>query len=200
MPIISNRILEAFKSPKSMMNRFVDSMIKIVYDIKIYRENIKRIIEKDDVVVELGCHVGNSTIMIAEKAFQGKLIAIDNSPEALPCMNKLMVDYPYLEFINADVRLHETLEYVFKKIKRCDVLLIDLGGGYHPDTTFKVYFIWSSALKPKKTIIRNRGLVDFVLSSQTEEIISSTEGWLESSGDAGIPPSIKEFKLWSNKL
>lgn len=182
------------------MNRFVDSMIKIVYDIKIYRENLKRSIRKDDVVVELGCHVGNTTRIVAEKAFKGQVIAIDNSPEAVPCMNQLMANYHYLEFINADVRLHETLEHVFKKIKKCDILSIDLGGGYHPDTTFKVYFIWSSALKPKKTIIRNRGLVDFVHSSQTEEIISSNEGWLESSGDAGIPPCIKEFKLWSNKL
>ncbi|MBU4548286.1 MAG: class I SAM-dependent methyltransferase, partial [Euryarchaeota archaeon] len=60
-------------------------MIKIVYDIKIYRENLKRSIRKDDVVVELGCHVGNTTRIVAEKAFKGQVIAIDNSPEAVPC-------------------------------------------------------------------------------------------------------------------
>ena len=185
---------------KRTMNRFVDSMIKIVYDLKVYRKNLEQIIQKDDVVVELGCHVGNSTRIIAENAPEGQIIAVDNSPEAGPSMESVITNYPHVEFINADVRLHETLEDVFKKIRKCDVLSVDLGGGYHPDTTFKVYFIWSSALKPKRTIIRNRGLLDFVLSSETDEIIKSNEGWLESSGDAGIPPRIKEFKLWSDKL
>ena len=36
-------------------------MIKIVYDIKVYREGLRDIVKEDDVVVELGCHVGNST-------------------------------------------------------------------------------------------------------------------------------------------
>jgi 23S rRNA U2552 (ribose-2'-O)-methylase RlmE/FtsJ len=182
------------------MHRFVDSMIKIVYDIQVYRENLEHIIEKSDVVVELGCHVGNSTRIIADKASNGQIIAIDNSPEAVSSMESVMNDYPHVKFTKADARLHETLETVYNKIKKCDVLSVDLGGGYHPDTTFKVYFIWSSTLKPKKTIIRNRGLLDFVLSSQTEECIKSNEGWLESSNDAGIPPRLKELKLWSNKL
>jgi len=151
-------------------------------------------------VVELGCHVGNSTRIIARNAFDGRVIAIDNSPEAVSSMESVMNDYPQVEFTKADVRLHETLEEVYKKIETCDVLSVDLGGGYHPDTTFKVYFIWSSTLKPRTTIIRNRGLLDFVRSSQTQEDIMSKEGWLESSNDAGIPPRLKELKLWSNKL
>lgn len=182
------------------MNRFVDSMIKIVYDMKVYRKNLEQIIQKNDVVVELGCHIGNSTRKIAEMASEGKIISVDNSPEARSSMEKVMEDYPQVEFINGDARLHEILEEVFKKIKKCDVLSVDLGGGYHPDTTFKVYFIWSSTLKPEKTIIRNRGLLDFVLSAETQEVIKSNKGWLESSGDAGIPPRLKEFKHWSQKI
>jgi hypothetical protein len=105
-----------------------------------------------------------------------------------------------VEFKKADVRLHETLEYVLKKIKTCDVLSVDLGGGYHPDTTFKVFFIWASSLKPRDTIIRNRGLLDFIHSSKTEEMIKSEHGWLESSGKDGVPPRLKEFTLWSSKI
>lgn len=182
------------------MNRFVDSMIKIVYDMKVYLENLEQIIQKNDVIVELGCHIGNSTRMIAEMASEGKIISIDNSPEAGSSMERVMEDYPHVEFINGDARLHETLEEVFQKIKKCDILSVDLGGGYHPDTTFKVYFIWSSTLKPEKTIIRNRGLLDFVLSAETQEVIKSHKGWLESSDDAGIPPRLKEFKHWSQKI
>ncbi len=57
-------------------------MIKIVYDIKVYREVLKDIIKKDDVVVELGCHVGKSTEIIANLAPQGKVISLDTRPDS----------------------------------------------------------------------------------------------------------------------
>lgn len=175
-------------------------MIKVVYDIKVYREALKDIIKSEDTVVELGCHIGNSTKIISKLAHKGKIISIDNSPEAVESMEALIKDYNNVEFTKADVRLHETLESVIKQIKTCDVLSVDLGGGYHPDTTFKVFFIWSSSLKPRVTIIRNRGLLDFIHSSKTEETIESGEGWLESSAKDGVPPRLKEFTLWSSKL
>lgn len=178
-------------------------MIKIVYDIKVYRQVLRNIIKKDDVVVELGCHVGNSTRIIGDLSPDGAVISLDNSPESVDAMKSVSNTYPSVEFIKADVRLHETLEEVALKIKdigRCDVLSVDLGGGYHPDTTFKVFFIWSSTLKPRDTIIRNRGLLDFIHSASTDELLKSEMGWLESSGNDGIPPRLKEFKLWSSKL
>ena len=175
-------------------------MIKIVYDIKVYREVLKDVIKADDIVVELGCHVGKSTRIISQLASNGKIITLDKSPESPDYMDALMKEQFNVEFIKRDVRLHETLEEVFSKIKKCDVLSIDLGGGYHPDTTFKVFFIWSSTLKPRDTIIRNRGLIDFIQSSSTYEIIKSKNGWLESSGNDGIPPRLKELSIWSTKI
>ena len=178
-------------------------MIKVIYHIKVYRQILSGIIKKDDVVVELGCHVGNSTKIIGDLSPEGKIISLDNSPESVSAMKTVTDEYSNVEFIKADVRLHETLEEVALKIKeigRCDVLSVDLGGGYHPDTTFKVFFIWSSTLKPRDTIIRNRGLLDFIHSASTDEMIKSEMGWLESSGNDGIPPRLKEFKLWSSKI
>lgn len=175
-------------------------MIKIVYDIEVYREALKKIIKAEDIVVELGCHVGNSTKILSNLAPEGKIISLDNSPESIESMGNLVGDYENIEFIKADVRLHETLENVIKKVQKCDVLSVDLGGGYYPDTTFKVFFIWSSSLKPRDTIIRNKGLLDFIQSSKIEEKIRSEHGWLESCGDGGIPQRLKELKLWSTKL
>ncbi|MDI6643468.1 MAG: class I SAM-dependent methyltransferase [Methanobacteriaceae archaeon] len=175
-------------------------MIRLVYNIKDYRDLLRKIVMPEDTVVELGCHVGNSTYIISELAYKGRVVSLDNSPESVDKMESLMKKYSNLEFLKADVRLHETLEIVFKKIDKCDVLSIDLGGGYHPDTTFKVFFIWASTLKPRETLIRNRGLIDFVNSSLAVDDFKSEEGWLESSGDDGIPPRLKELKLWSSKL
>ena len=179
-------------------------MIKIVYDIKVYREVLKNIIKEDDVVVELGCHVGNSTRIISQMTPHGRIIALDKSSQSEEKMQELIKEEKSsIEFIKSDVRLHETLEEVAGKVNEiggCDVLSIDLGGGYHPDTTFKVFFIWSSTLKPRETIIRNRGLLDFLHSASSSEIIKSNMGWLESCADDGIPTRLKELKLWSSKL
>lgn len=175
-------------------------MIEVVYNIKIYRKALEKIIKTDDTIVELGCHVGNSTKIMANLANKGKIIAMDNSPESVESMSKICDNYKNVDFFKVDVRLHETLENIIKKIDHCDVLSIDLGGGYHPDTTFKVFFIWSSSLKPRDTIIRNRGLLDFIHSAHSVEKIESSYGWLESSARDGTPPRLKELKLWSSKL
>ena len=179
-------------------------MINVVYDIKVYRQALREIIQKDDVVVELGCHVGNSTRIIAQLAPEGKIIALDKGSQSKEKLYELIKESDTsIEFIQSDVRLHETLEEVTRKVNElggCDVLSVDLGGGYHPDTTFKVFFIWSSTLKPRETIIRNRGLLDFLHSSTSSEIIRSENGWLESCGDDGIPTRLKELKLWSPKI
>lgn len=175
-------------------------MIKLSYDMKVYRQHLREVLEKTDNVVELGSHVGKSSELILYRLTTGTLISIDNSPEAIGPMEKLSRYNDNFKFISGDVRLHETLEEVTKSIDRCDVLSIDLGGGYHPDTVFKVYYIWASTLKPRDVLIRNQGLIDFVNSAQYDEEFESGEGWLETCGDQGIPPQIKEFSLWTDRI
>ena len=198
--------------------------IKLSYDMKVYRQQLHEVIKNEDVVVELGCHVGKSTEVISNLANKGQIIAIDNSPEAISIMEEFEKNHNNVEFISGDVRLHDVLENVTKRLielnnisldnshdnlnnkldssknSLCDVLSIDLGGGYHPDTVFKVFYIWSSTLKPKVTLIRNKGLIDFVNSIEFSEKIESEEGYLESYENQGIPPQIKEFGLWTDSL
>ena len=198
--------------------------IKLSYDMKVYRQQLYEVINNEDVVVELGCHVGKSTEVISKLANKGHIISIDNSPEAISIMEEFEKNHNNVEFISGDVRLHNVLENVTKRLielnkinldnsynsldndlnssknSLCDVLSIDLGGGYHPDTVFKVFYIWSSTLKPKVTLIRNKGLIDFVNSIEFSEKIESEEGYLESYENQGIPPQIKEFGLWTDSL
>ncbi|PWL07949.1 hypothetical protein [Methanosphaera cuniculi] len=51
--------------------------------------------------------------------------------------------------------------------------------------------MWSSILKPRLSLIRNRGLMDFVNSSTTDDNITSDEGYLTSSAHAITP---KQFR------
>ena len=169
-------------------------MIKLSYDIEKYRQDILGLVNDDDTVIELGCHVGGTTKLLPDTC---NIIALDNSPEAVDKMKEL----DYVHFIRNDVRLHDVLSEVYQITQSCDLLLIDLGGGYHPDTVFKVFYIWSSTFKPKNTVIRNRGLLEFFNSAEgSGEEYSSQYGFLESYHDSGIPAQIKEFSLWTPSL
>ena len=169
-------------------------MIKLSYDIKEYRRQISDLVKNGDTIIELGCHVGGTTKTFPK---QCNVIAIDNSPESV----EQMKGFDNVRFISGDVRRHEVIAEVFKIVQSCDLLSIDLGGGYHPDTVFKVFYIWSSTFKPKHTVIRNRGLLEFFNSVETSgEDYKSDEGYLETYHDSGIPPLIKEFDLWTPSL
>ena len=169
-------------------------MIKLSYDINNYRKDILETANPEDTVIELGCHLGGTTQLISSNC---KVVAVDNSPEAVEKMKKL----ENVRFISGDVRKHDIIAEVFKITQTCDILAIDLGGGYHPDTVFKVFYIWSSTFKPKHTIIRNRGLLEFLNTAVgSGEDYSSQYGYLDSYHDSGIPPLIKEFDFWTPSL
>jgi SAM-dependent methyltransferase len=175
-------------------------MIHISYDRRKYQEDMINNIELMDNVVEIGCHIGTSTKIISRLNQDGTVYAFDNSPESTEAMNNLGIEYGNVKFFNADVRNEDVLYDFSKKYGKIDVLCIDLGGGYHPDTVFKVFFIWSSILKPRVSLIRNRGLIDFINSASSNENIQSEYGYLNSSYENIVPDNLRELKRWSNKL
>lgn len=175
-------------------------MIYLSYDRKKYQEDMINNIKLIDNVVEIGCHIGTSTKIISRLNQDGTIYAFDNSPESSEAMNNLGIEYKNIKFFNADVRNEDVLNNFAKDCEKIDVLCVDLGGGYHPDTVFKVFFIWSSVLKPRVSLIRNRGLIDFINSSTSTENIQSEHGYLKSSADNIMPKNLKELKIWSKKL
>lgn len=175
-------------------------MIHLSYDRRKYQEDMINNIRTFDNVVEIGCHIGTSTKIISKLNQDGIVYAFDNSPESTEAMDNLSIEYNNIQFFNADVRNEEVLYDFSRRCEKIDVLCVDMGGGYHPDTVFKVFFIWSSVLKPRVSLIRNRGLIDFINSSTTNENIRSSEGYLESSAKNVVPDNLKELTLWSKKL
>ena len=175
-------------------------MIHLSYDRRKYQEDMIDNIQLLDNVVEIGCHIGTSTKIISRLNQDGTVYAFDNSPESTKAMNNLGIEYPNIQFFNADVRNEDVLYTFAAEHDKIDVLCIDLGGGYHPDTVFKVFFIWSSVLKPRVSLIRNRGLVDFINSTTTNEEIRSETGYLSSSAENIVPSDLKELKIWSDKI
>ena len=158
-------------------------MIKISYKRSDYQQDMIDNIKLLDNVVELGCHVGISTQIISRLCQDGSVYAYDNSPESTKAMRKLQIENKNIIFKNADVRNSDIIKKQ-AQLDDIDVLCVDLGGGYHPDTVFKVFFLWSSSLKPRVTLIRNQGLMEFVNASQTKDETDTSGGYLKIASSA----------------
>ncbi|MBN2014024.1 MAG: SAM-dependent methyltransferase [Candidatus Altiarchaeota archaeon] len=176
-------------------------MISIVYEVKAYRRLLAGIVREGDVVVELGPHTGKSTLSYIDKA---KLaVVVDKGKQSEDFFKPLEERFPQLRFIRGDARIFPTVRRVMGFTRECDVLAVDLGGGRYPDTVFKVWAIWSGVFKPKNSVIRNRGLAEFL---QRAEIADDSlrnsfkdDGWLSEWGRAmpyKLKKQLEEFKFW----
>ncbi len=164
-------------------------MISIVYDQKRYHEILSDIVTSDDVVIEIGPHLGESTkaLKVAKK-----VIAVDKADQSEAAFKETPEN---VTFVKGDVRFFKTVDEVLKLVSECDILAIDMGGGRFPDTVFKVWAIWSGVFKPKHSIIRNFGLGEFLnrakIDDSTLENNSAESGWLSQSGRK-TPKQLKE--------
>ena len=87
-------------------------MIKLSYNIDIYRKQLLDIIQPGDTIIELGAHIGNTSKLILEKYDDCTLISLDNSPEAIEQMAK--ISNTNFTFIPGDVRLHDIILEIYK--------------------------------------------------------------------------------------
>ncbi len=181
-------------------------MILVVYERDTYKETLCRLIKPGDTVIEIGPHVGVTTKAIALKA--GRVIAIDKSEQADDAFKSGKMP-ANIEFIKGDVRLFDTVEKVFKMIKQCDVVAIDMGGGRFPDTVLKVWSIWSGVFKPRDSVIRNRGVGEFlkrakIADPEIEKAYSDKKdsGWLNDCGrktPSQLKEGLDEMECWMVK-
>jgi hypothetical protein len=176
-------------------------VISIVYDVKKYRRLLADAVEDGDVVIEIGPHVGKSTAAYVGCAKMA--VAVDIGPQSEKALAKLGKEFPQLAFVRGDARSFSTMKQVLEMTKECDVLAVDLGGGRFPDTVFKVWAAWSGVFRPRDSVIRNRGLAEFLQKARIEDDSLRREflddGWLSSWG-RGVPSKLKdqldEFRMW----
>jgi len=174
-------------------------MIYLAYRVEKYRELLKKVAKPGKTILEIGPHVGLGTKLLKESG--ARVICVDKAAQSEDAVKKLGV-----EFVKGDVRFFDTVRDVQKIIKRCDVLCFDMGGGRFPDTVFKVWAIWSGVFRPKDSVIRNRGLAEFIqrVKIEDEHLIRDFEddGWLKAWGrrySKEFPSGLEEMKLWMEK-
>lgn len=176
---------------------FFLQMIHILYDVKAYHGFLAG--RRGRVAIEIGPHVGKSTGFIA-RGF-GKVIAVDKAVQSKEAFGKSGLKN--VSFVQGDVREFDTLRKVLAKTKSCDMLAVDMGGGRFPDTVFKVWAVWSGVFKPKTSVIRNRGLAEFIQKARIEDkgLIKEFEdsGWLDECGrklPAQLKEGLDEMEYW----
>ncbi len=173
----------------------------MVYDVGVYRNILDEAVADGDIVLEIGPHVGKGVKRYLKKT---KLtVAVDKSDQAAKAISLLMERGGNLRFVLGDVRDFETIKEVLKLTKRCDIFAVDMGGGRYPDTVFKVWATWSGIFQPRHSIIRNRGLAEFLQRAGVRDIsvIKKFEdnGWLSEWGRATpytLKKQLKEFRFW----
>jgi len=173
-------------------------MILLCYDRERYHELLSETIKPTDTVLEIGPHLGESTKVIAKRAKE--VIAVDKAEQAEQAFKKKPAN---VTFVKGDARFFETVDAVLKLKESCDVLAVDMGGGRFPDTVFKVWAVWSGVFKPRDSILRNRGLGEFMRRAQIRDPVLEKDfldgGWLSQSGrktPRQLKEGLKELGLW----
>lgn len=176
-------------------------MISIVYGVEEYRKLLEDSVKSSDVVLELGPHTGKSTLSYLDKA--KLVVVVDKARQSLEAFKPILREHSNLVFVQEDVRGFEGIKAVLGHIKECDVLAVDLGGGRHADTVFKVWATWSGTFKPRDSIIRSRALGEFVRRARLDDECLRQEhpdsGWLSTWGRATpykLKRQLEEFRHW----
>jgi hypothetical protein len=176
-------------------------MIAVAYEVSRYRSLLSKVVRRGDVVVEIGPHVGRSTDQYIGNA--GKVVLVDKGADCSGALRDYAGEHGNVVFVCGDARGFDTLSLVLQHTESCDVLAVDLGGGRYPDTVFKVWSTWSGVLKPRDSVIRCRGLAEFLRRAKVKDETLPDEfkdsGWLEDYGRA-VPSKLREqldeFKFW----
>ena len=126
--------------------------------VKEYRETIPRWVQEDDVVLEIGCEWGTTTVQIADRC--KNVIGTDISPE---CIERARKRHPGIRFEvldGFDVRAALDLGEAFTKV------YIDMSGlsGYRSLLdVISLLNIYATALRPEAIIIKSGSLKHFAV-------------------------------------
>lgn len=176
-------------------------MIQIAYDVRRYRSILADAVREGDVVVEIGPHVGVGTKLYVGKA--GKVVLVDKGSDCAGSLGEFAEKHDNTVFVCGDVRGFDAMKLVLNHIKSCDVFAVDMGGGRHADTVFKVWATWSGVFKPRDSVIRNRELAEFMQRAKIadDSVVRKFDdaGWLAKWGRKTpykLKKQLEEFSYW----
>ncbi len=176
-------------------------MISVSYNVSRYRSLLYDTVQEGDTVLEIGPHRGGSTDAYVGKA--GTVVLVDKGRDCASTLEEYVRSHGNVAYVCGDARGFDAVTLVLEHIDKCDVLAVDLGGGRFPDTVFKVWATWSGIFKPRDSVIRCRGLAEFLRRAQVrdETLPDSFEdcGWLSEYGREtpyNLKKQLDELSRW----
>ncbi len=132
----------------------METKIYLTRDVKEYRKIAKKLVSKDDIVLEVGCGFGKTSSLLSRIA--KKVIGIDKSEEVIENARKL--ERNNLKFYLIDAN---EVRKLLKLREKFSVILLDISGSARPWEVLRLSLKLIKVFKPKALIIKNWKLKRF---------------------------------------
>lgn len=129
--------------------------LTVVAESRDFRQQAGRLLEPEDLFLEIGCSFGECTKVLAEKGCRG--IALDHSADAVALARKALVGYPDISVIQMDAR---DMADIQRLCPHPSVILFDVGGNESLDKVISLLRLVLKSFRPRLILVRSMELAE----------------------------------------
>lgn len=132
-------------------------------EVSEYRDAVLALVKSDDVVLEVGSHVGGTTKVIAGLA--GRVVGVDQQPELVAQARE---NYPSIQFENFDAFDSTKLVALTKSLEpaRFTKVFIDISGSRDLATVFRMMDLIDKIIRPDAMVVKSQALKKMMLRTR----------------------------------
>eukprot|EP00929_Paragymnodinium_shiwhaense_P006774 TRINITY_DN110733_c0_g1_i1.p1 TRINITY_DN110733_c0_g1~~TRINITY_DN110733_c0_g1_i1.p1 ORF type:complete len:344 (-),score=63.26 TRINITY_DN110733_c0_g1_i1:104-1078(-) len=154
---------KSLRHKKNLFKLGGSSEVIVCEEIGEYRKAALQLVTQDDVVLEVGCHVGATMKVLATVA--GTLVGLDQQPQLIAEARK---NLPEIRFENFDgFDSHRLMALAREQPgKRFTKVFVDISGSRDICTVVKMVDLYTNILKPELIVVKSQTLKRLLLRSQ----------------------------------
>jgi len=139
------------------------SEVVVCEEVGEYRAAAQQLVGSDDCVLEVGCHVGGTTKVLAAAA--GHLVGLDRQPSLVAQARQRLPDVQF-EICDAfDAQSILALAQK-QKLRRFTKVFVDISGSRDLSTVVRLLDIYENTIKPDVLVVKSQALKRLLLRSQ----------------------------------
>jgi len=148
---------------KNMLALAGTSELVVCEEVGEYRAAALQLVSKQDVVLEVGCHVGATTKVIASVA--KKVIGLD---QKAMLVEQARVNYPQIRFEVGDAFEAQLVLSLQESVHpdRFSKVFVDISGSRDLTTVTRLLVMYESTLKPDLIILKSQAMKRLLLKGQ----------------------------------
>lgn len=132
-------------------------------EVSEYRDAVQALVNSEDVVLEVGSHVGGTTKVIA--AVAGRVVGVDQQPELVA---EAREKHPEIQFENFDAFDSAKLVALTKSLHpaRFTKVFIDISGSRDLATVFRMMDLIDKIISPDAMVVKSQALKKMMLRTR----------------------------------